>query len=98
MMTTGNITRHDADLVDVDKELAYWRGRAGHSAFAQEDFLQYSVPVIRAACDIYVQYPHALMGDWRDELEHRLRLQPVSFDRAIIQQLAGQCWQRLRSH
>lgn len=88
--------RRDPHLVDVEKELEYWRSRIPAEAVAREDFMRHAELAIREACEIYLRYPHASVQAWQHELQLRL---PGSWDalrRGYALQMAGQCWQRLR--
>jgi len=85
----------DPSAIDVQAEIAHWRARHAQGVLGAGKFSALS-PVVKMACDIYLQAPRAghqeRLSLLRDRLEHHFI---SSNTQSNYEQLATDCWQRL---
>lgn len=85
----------DPSVIDVQAEIAHWQGRHAQGALGIGKFSELS-PVVKMACDIYLQSPHASENErlamFRRRIEHHFI---SSSTQENYEQLASDCWQRL---
>ncbi|MEA9558341.1 hypothetical protein VC273_21335 [Xanthomonas nasturtii] len=85
----------DPSVIDVQAEIAHWQARHAQGNLGAGKFSELS-PVVKMACDIYLQAPRSSDQErlrlFRDRLEHHFI---SSSTQSNYEQLATDCWQRL---
>ncbi|HBK45142.1 MAG TPA: hypothetical protein DDZ67_01645 [Xanthomonadaceae bacterium] len=85
----------DPSVIDVQAEVAHWQAQHSKGTLGTGKFSELS-PVIKLACDVYLQAPHSTeaqrLGLFRDRLQHQFI---SSGTQSNYEQLAAQCWRRL---
>jgi len=85
----------DPSVIDVQAEIAHWQERNAHEELGVSKFSVLS-PVVKLACDIYLQAPRSTQEQRLDMFRDRLQthiLPPGS--QPQLEQLAADCWRRL---
>lgn len=85
----------DPSVIDVQAEIAHWQERNAHEELGVSKFSVLS-PVVKLACDIYLQAPRSSQEQRLDMFRDRLQthiLPPGS--QPQLEQLATDCWRRL---
>ncbi len=85
----------DPSVIDVQAEIAHWQA---HHAQEQMGVGKLSVlsPVVKLACDVYLQAPRSSQAQRLDMFRDRLQthfLPPGS--QPALERLAADCWRRL---
>ncbi|GHH54906.1 MULTISPECIES: hypothetical protein [Gammaproteobacteria] len=85
----------DPAVIDVQAEIAHWQSRHAEGNLGIGKFSELS-PVVKMACDIYLQAPHSSEVErlrlFRRRIEHHFI---SSSTQENYEQLATDCWQRL---
>jgi len=85
----------DPSVIDVQAEIAHWQERHAHEQLGVGKFSVLS-PVVKLACDIYLQAPRSSQAQRLDMFRDRLQthfLPPGS--QPDLERLATDCWRRL---
>lgn len=85
----------DPAVIDVQAEIAHWQSRHAQGNLGIGKFSELS-PVVKMACDIYLQAPHSSDSErlrlFRRRIEHHFI---ASGTQEHYERLAADCWQRL---
>jgi hypothetical protein len=85
----------DPSVIDVQAEIAHWQQRHASEQMGISKFSVLS-PVVKLACDIYLQAPRSSQEQRLDMFRDRLQthfLPPGS--QPHLERLATDCWRRL---
>ena len=95
-MNEAKVMNRDPAVIDVQAEIAHWQARHAHDCHGISKFSELS-PVVKIACDIYLQTPHSSEQErlrlFRQRVEHRFVFSGSTHE--SYEQLASDCWQRL---
>lgn len=85
----------DPAVIDVQAEIAHWQARHAQGGLGIGKFSELS-PVVKMACDIYLQTPHSSEPERLRLFRHRIEHHFISSStQENYEQLAADCWQRL---
>lgn len=88
-------TRVDPTIIDIEAELAFWRGEHSNGRLGTHGFGTYAIAV-KNACDVWLHHPKASEQQRLELLRERYELNAMrrlQWDEAA--EFARRCWQHL---